>query len=95
MKPVLSPLRRKTLTVPVSQPATTRSGLPSPLRSPVAMALDRSPTDTPPLSGTKVSSGWCSSIVTLWLTKFETAMSSRPSPLKSATAEKFGPEPTA
>jgi hypothetical protein len=58
------------------------------LKSPEAMALARPPTLTgEPASCANPPPGCRSRIVTLPLTKFATARSLRPSPLKSATVE--------
>ena len=76
--------------------ATARSSWPSPAKSPATIALTRAPRlSGVPASGAKPPPGWRISTDTLPSTKFVTARSVRPSPLKSAAAAALGPAPTA
>ena len=73
--------------------ATTRSCLPSLLKSPTATELGLSPT-IKLVAAPNVPLPFPNSIETLSLAKFVTARSCFPSPLKSPTATDSGPTPT-
>src|SRR5437660_165597 len=89
---VPSPLPSSTEMVLSLRLATTKSGLPSPLKSPTATKAGASPTRE--LSGTwKVPSPLPSSTATLLEPMLATAKSSLPSPLKSPTATDAGSFP--
>src|SRR4051812_19260539 len=75
--------------------ATARSSSLSPAKSPATIALTRAPRLIGvPTSGAKPPPAWRISTDTLPSTKFVTARSVRPSPLKSAAAAALGPAPT-
>jgi hypothetical protein len=75
--------------------ATAKSGFPSPLKSPTAIALGALPVEGDDATGVNVPSPLPRRIVTLLLEVFTTAKSNFQSPLKSPTAIDLGEFPAA